>query len=69
VRELCAIEIEADGLLRTVSTTCDPYESSIPVDESLNKPGAGEAIDPWVLAGRPHSLLILGVIDRSDLPL
>src|SRR5258708_31677184 len=55
VGEFRAVEVEAHGPLRTIARRVDPCEARIGVDESLDEPGAREAIDPWRLARGPHA--------------
>src|SRR2546425_6942059 len=64
VRELGTVEVEADGLPRTLARPLDPCEPGVPIDEPLDEPGAGEAIDPRILASRPHALLVAGLVDE-----
>src|SRR3989442_15047360 len=36
------------------------------IDEALDEPGAGEAIDPRMLAARPYALLVPGLVDEPQ---
>src|SRR5260221_534835 len=66
VRELRAVEVEADGLARPLVRPFDPDELRLRVDEALDQPGAGQAIDPRILAGRPGPLLVTVLVDQPQ---
>src|SRR2546425_737812 len=66
VRELRAVEVEADRILRAFARTRDPGESRIAIDESLDQPRAREAVDPRRLPCRPYALLETPGIDLAQ---
>src|SRR5438132_2394219 len=66
VRELRAVEVEADGVLRTFAWPRDPDEPGVAIDESLDEPRAREAVDPWGFASRPYALLETPGIDLAQ---
>src|SRR5258706_7769521 len=66
VRELGAVEVEPHGIAPTLAWHVDPDELRLRVDEALDQPGAGQAIDPRILAGRPGPLLVTALVDQPQ---
>src|SRR6185295_13699237 len=46
VREVGAVEVEAEGAPGPVAGLVQPFEARLAVDEALDEPGACEAVDP-----------------------
>jgi len=53
VRELRAVEVEADGALGLVRRRCDPQETRLRIDEAADQPHAGDAVNPKAPARGP----------------
>src|ERR1700730_10600215 len=65
--ELRPIEVEAQGLLRTVLDSLEPEKPGIRIDESADEPGRGDPIDPQMLAGGPYTCPVILAIATFDL--
>src|SRR4026209_1826383 len=65
MREIGTVVVEAQRLLRAFAGARNPDEFRLTVDETLDQPGAREAIDPGRLARRPDSLLKARTLDPA----
>src|SRR5574341_106557 len=63
VGEWRPVVVEADRLLRTLARPRDPGELRLAVDEALDEPRTGQAIDPGRLARRPYALLVARALE------
>src|SRR5262249_47040130 len=66
VRELRAVEIEPDCGLWTVRGSRQPQKSRFLIDEALDEPRAGNAIDPKMRSSSPRFLLKVRRIISRD---
>src|SRR5687767_3234210 len=69
MRELGAVEIEADGALRALARAPEPGEFRLAVDEALDQPSARQAVDPEVGACGPDAPAVAAGAARAQLSL
>src|SRR5262245_36152816 len=67
VGEARAVEIEAHRPLRAIARRVDPLEAGLAIDETLDEPGAREAIDPEILARGPGAPAEFGRVGATHL--